>query len=149
MYVYPGGVLTSATPITARTILGSCVAVCIWDPVLEVGGMNHFVLPLRLGTADVRAPITRFANEAIVELLRQVKALGADEGRLKAKVFGGMCASGEFRNTPFDLGARNVEIAHEAMAAAKIAIVSEDVGGTRGRSLRFFTGDGSAWIKHL
>lgn len=144
-YVYPGTVCSSAEPQIVRTILGSCVSVCLWDPLLRVGGMNHFVLPLVLG-AGPSTP--RFGGPAVEELLGQLKRLGGEVTRLKAKVFGGMCSQ-PLRDTVYDIGGRNVALACQLMEDSRIPIVAHDVGGTRGRAVRFLTSDGSCWVRAL
>jgi chemotaxis protein CheD len=45
-FLYPAALFASSQPYVINTILGSCVAVCLWDPVYKVGGMAHYMLPL-------------------------------------------------------------------------------------------------------
>jgi chemotaxis protein CheD len=145
VYVQPGQVVASKEECVFSTILGSCVAVCLWDPVTLVGGLNHFLLP--------RAPpqeqhSARFGNVAIPVLIDALLAQGASAARLQAKVFGGMCSLA-LKGTRTDLGGANVRIARELLGERRIPVVAEDVGGTRGRRLLFRTGDGSVWVKQL
>ncbi|MEO8379116.1 MAG: chemotaxis protein CheD [Acidobacteriota bacterium] len=143
-YLLPGFLhIGEATTIT--TILGSCVAVCIWDASRRTGGMNHFLLPR--GTAS-RGLEGRFGEQAIPHLLKQLVESGAERGRLQAKVFGGACVNAAFQR-PDHLGLKNAQAALQFLAVAGVRVVSQDVGGTRGRKLLFHTDDGTAFVKYL
>jgi len=145
VYLHAGKLYVSRQSSQVVTILGSCVAVCLWDRLTHVGGINHYMLPNDIGV-QVGSP--RFANFAMTELLRQVLALGAETRRLEAKIFGGACVLGASA-IGRDLGSKNVEAARERLSQERIKIVSEDVGGKRGRKLIFRTWDGSALIKQV
>ena len=123
------------------TILGSCVAVCLWDRKAGVGGVSHYLLPQGVGKG---MSAHRYGNLAIPELIRRVLAIGARSNALQAKIFGGAClnAGGVSR-----LSAENIELARTYLAEAQIAIVAEDVGGSQGRKLVFRIPDGEAWVK--
>jgi chemotaxis protein CheD len=128
------------------TILGSCVAVCLWDAVGGAGGLNHYLLP-EGGGADTSA--LRFGNVATEALIDRLLRLGAKRGGLRAKVFGGACISAAFaRQTPH-LGATNVARALDVLAHEGIRVDAVDTGGQRGRKLLFQTDDGVAWVKQL
>jgi len=143
-YLLPGFVyVAESTAIT--TILGSCVAVCVWDPSRRTGGMNHFLLPH--GPAE-RATEGRFAEHAIPRLLQKLLAAGTVPSFLQAKVFGGASVNTAFQGAGH-LGLKNVQSALHFLDAAGIAVVAQDVGGTRGRKLIFDTDDGSAFVKYL
>jgi len=128
------------------TILGSCVAVCLYDRHLEIGGINHFLLPFDSSEGQA---VGRFGDRAVEALIDQLLALGSRRERLRAKLFGGACVLDAFRDRQNHLGSQNVQIAREILATAEIPIVSADVEGQRGRKLIFHTDDGSAWIKSL
>ncbi len=145
VYLQPGQLVASADPLILSTVLGSCVAVCLWDPFARVGGMNHFLLPE--GPDGEASP--RYAGPAIDELIARVRALGSLNGGLTAKLFGGACVIEAFRRRERSLGGRNVEIARARLLAARVAVVAEDVGGSRGRRLRFSLADGGATVKVL
>lgn len=145
-YLQPGQIFASKESHAVTTILGSCVAVCLWDPELGIGGINHYLLPAYNGEVQ---PSTRFGDIAISELLSRLTRLGCDKRRLRAKLFGGACVLEAFRERKNHLGSQNVAIARELLATEAITVVRENVGGQRGRKLVFFTDDGSAWIKEL
>lgn len=139
------GFLHVGRATTISTILGSCVAVCLWDASQNVGGMNHFLLPR--GVA-IRGTEGRFGEYAVGYLLEKVIDAGAHLGQLQAKVFGGASVNGVTARADH-LGIKNAEIAFRLLAEAQIPIVAQDVGGTRGRKLLFHTGDGTAFMKYL
>lgn len=143
LYVQPGQMrLSTGGEIT--TILGSCVAVCLWSH-RGIGGMNHFLLP-----RDAPTPQTelRYAPTAISRLVQAMIEAGAARSTLVAKVFGGASVMASFQ-LPNHLGLQNAEAALRLLAAEGIAIVAQDIGGTRGRKLKFQTDDGSAIVKYL
>lgn len=145
-YLLPGQLFVSAENCTVTTILGSCVSVCLWDPAAQIGGINHFLLPAFNGEGLASA---RFGTIAIKELLDQLARLGSQKRNLLAKVFGGACVLEAFRDRQHHLGMQNVEVARAMLEAESIPLVSQDIGGQRGRKLIFHTADGTAWVKPL
>jgi chemotaxis protein CheD len=143
VYLAPGRLHASAEPDQVTTILGSCVAVCVWDPDLRVGGVNHFLLP------EGVPPSPRFGDSAVRMLVEKVLELGGRRSRLRAKIFGGACVLEAFRHDSHPLGARNVEVARERLRAEQIPVVGEDVGGDLGRKLVFDVQTGSAWVRAI
>jgi chemotaxis protein CheD len=119
------------------TILGSCVAVCLRDPLLRLGGMNHILLPDmeggRLGAAS-------FGASDMERLVNALIKRGALRGRLEAKVFGGAAVVAGLS----DIGARNVAFVRSFLAAEGILTLSESVGGTRPRQVRYWPESGRA-----
>ncbi len=140
-YLYPGQLFTSSEPSTVLTILGSCVAVCLWDPKAGVGGVNHYLLPQGIGRG---MSALRYGSLAIPELIRRIFAIGALPSGVRAKIFGGACLNGDGAGR---LSADNIEIARTCLAEARISIVAESVGGHAGRKLVFRIPDGDAWVK--
>ena len=144
LYLHPGQVAASAAPAVVSTILGSCVAVCLHDPMRGIGGVNHFLLPHQPGGAQASA---RFGGVAMEELLARVLALGASRAALVAKVFGGACVLDAFGAGPEHLGARNAEVAMAFLERHGIPVAARDTGGRRGRRLHFHTDDGTALVR--
>src|SRR5579872_1849731 len=85
-YLLPGQLHVSADPCQIRTILGSCVAICLWDSCRRVGGMNHFLLP---ASREGQPASHRYADVATRTLLEKLKSLGCRQVNLRAKIFGG------------------------------------------------------------
>lgn len=146
VFLHAGQIFVSTDPASITTILGSCVAVCLWDPMTRLGGTNHFLLPLRASGAEAAE---RFGNLATEQLIDRLLQLGARRRFLQAKVFGGACVLEAFRKRDSHLGHKNVEAALQVLADGRIPVVARDVGGQRGRKLVFQTDDGSAWVRLL
>ncbi len=146
VYVHAGQVFASPVGTDVTTILGSCVAICLWDAAIGVGGINHYMLSLDRSAAS---PSLRHGGFATEELLLALSRFGAVRSRLQAKVFGGACILQSFRQGGSDLGQKNVDMARSLLQAEHIHIVGEDVGGPRGRKLIFSTDSGEALVKRL
>lgn len=134
-FLYPSNLLAPTTPHLVTTVLGSCVAVCLWDPIIRIGGINHFMLPLWNGDG-LASP--KYGNIAIKKLIEQMIANGSRKISLQAKVFGG----GEVIETSishFKIGERNVAIALELLAEENIPIKSSSLGGKLGRKIIYNT----------
>ena len=144
-YLHPGQVFWSTEPALVSTILGSCVAVCLWDPTLRIGGMNHYLLPHRVGNGD-SSP--RYGNEAVRQLIVELERCGSSTDALRAKVFGGANVLRAPGRGSEHLGAKNVEIARSLLAEAGIRVEAEDVGGKRGRKV-FFQTNGLSGVDHI
>jgi chemotaxis protein CheD len=145
-YLQPGQVFSSADPTEVTTVLGSCVAVCLWDRRMRMGGANHFLLPLLASGANASP---RYGNVAIEQLIRDVRGLGCRPQDLTAKVFGGASMIEVFRDVRGHLGSKNVEVARHVLQANGIPVVAEDVLGNRGRKLIFHTESGVVLVRLL
>ncbi|HET7789937.1 MAG TPA: chemotaxis protein CheD [Gemmatimonadales bacterium] len=146
VYVHVGQLFVAPESRVVSTILGSCVAVCVWDVASGVGGLNHFLLPQCVENG-ISSP--RFGNVAIHQLLDGIKRLGSQVSRLQAKIFGGASVIDAFAASRSSLGMQNVDLARRTLGQLGIPIVAEDVGGSQGRKLVFRTDDGSAWVRKI
>jgi len=145
VYVHPGHLHITDRSVAVTTVVGSCVAVCLWDRDIGWAGMNHFVLPAVIGGA----PSLRHGDVAMRTLLERLLGHGATPKTLRARIFGGACVIEAFRASGNDLGSRNLEVARRALQQHRIVVVQEDVGGGTGRKIVFNTEDGSAVVKPL
>ena len=83
-YLYPSALFASARPHKVVTVLGSCVSVCLWDPFLRIGGINHYMLPLWNGEG-LASP--KYGNIAIEKLIERMLYLGSRKSNLQAKIW--------------------------------------------------------------
>jgi chemotaxis protein CheD len=143
VFLHPGRIFVSPEPSTVRMVLGSCVAVCLWDAQQGTGGANHFLLPYQ------GADTPEFGDVAFRRLVEQLLALGCSKANVMAKLFGGSCVLEGLAGKETHVGTRNVALARTLLGDAGIPIVAQDVGGTRGRRVIFQTDDGSAWVRRL
>ena len=141
-YLYPSALFTEKAPHIVDTVLGSCVAVCLFDEKLKIGGINHYMLPFWNGNG-LASP--KFGNIAIEKLVEKMVKNGAKIENMIAKVFGGA----NQMDSTMKIGDRNIEIAKEHLAHYKIRIVAENTGGTIGRKLKYHTGTGQVGMKFL
>ena len=144
-FLHPGQLIASPAPALVTTILGSCVAVCLWDTAAGVGGVNHFILPF--GPGGDPAP-HRFGGPATRDLIGRLLQLGASRQTLQAKAFGG-ASTAPGRGAAEALGFRNVARALEVLEAEGIPVTARDTEGSRGRKVLFQTDDGAAWVRAL
>lgn len=124
------------------TILGSCVACCLWDPVARVGGMNHFLLANEPAKCAVGY---RHGLHAMELLINGLLKLGAQRNRLHAKLFGGAMMQNHFGR----IGKANGEFALSFLKDEGIQVVAQSLGGTMARRIRFSPTSGSAQQKLL
>ncbi len=113
------------------TVLGSCVAACLYDPVARVGGLNHYLLAEGSGTDP--ASMQRYGLYAMEVLINGMLAKGAVRSRMKARIYGGASMHQGFH----DIGGANVAFARRFLRDERIALVGEDVGGTSARRIEF------------
>jgi len=144
-YLQPGQLLVSALPAAVTTILGSCIAVCLWEPHGGIGGMNHFMLPMNSGSMAASA---RFGPTAMEQLVEKMRDAGARLPLLRAKVFGGACMFAEMQSSAH-LGQKNADVAIDFLKRRGIEIVQTDVGGNHGRKLIFHTDEGTTWLTSI
>ena len=129
--------------------LGSCVAICLHDPVARVAGMAHVLLPNKHLSRTTDNP-AKFPQSAIPLMVERMKALGADPARLTARLVGGAAMFGSL--TPsgaVQMGERNVVASRQVVEELGIPIVAEATGGTIGRSVRLQAKDGDLFIRTL
>lgn len=135
-FVEPGYVYFSRRATLLRAVVGSCVAVCLWDERRRVGGMNHFLMP---SVSDRKNATPRYGNVAVAALVKVMEEAGCRRVDLVAQILGGGSPAGAERPS---LGERNVRAAREALKRKGIRIISEDTGGTVGRKIVFDTANG-------
>lgn len=148
--ILPGEFYVSRGGEVITTVLGSCIAVCMHDPVLGIAGMNHFMLPEKdvLTVQDVERGVktmSRYGNWAIEYLLNQLLKMGSRKERIEVKLFGG--SSVLARHT--SVGQRNTCFAEDYFVREKISVVASDVGGSYPRKIRYFPETGKVLVRRL
>ncbi len=139
--------ICKGSDILVTYALGSCVGICIVDPVTKVGGLSHIMLPSStLNPQGVVNPM-RFADTAVPMLVRKLEAAGALRIRMKAKIAGGAQMFSAIGNGSLaNIGDRNVEAVKRVLAQERIPIIAEDTGKNYGRTVHFSPSDG---IMHI
>lgn len=121
----------SDADVCLSTILGSCVAVCLYDDENHIGGMNHYLLPDFGGEGNCEDAI--YGAHLMELLINDLLKRGVNKRKLKAKVFGG----GRVVDGLSDVGRRNIEFAFDFLKNDGISIECADVGGSLGRRILF------------
>ena len=137
----PGDVLTALG-------LGSCVALCAYDPALGLAGMIHVVLPSSAISRSKEEGPAKFADVGVPHLVEEMEKQGAIRRRLRAAMLGGanvLSYGGETRT--LDIGARNVAAVEEALEAQRISVCATEVGGKVSRTVRLWVADGRVMVK--
>ena len=145
--IHIGEIYTSAEPTVIETILGSCVSVCLFDPVKKTGGMNHILLP---GKADLEKfdDTTRYGINAMEVLINSMMKLGSRRKNILSKIFGGahIIKSIDMHMSP---GPKNVRFVEDFLQLEEIPIISRNTGGNNGRKIFFHTHTGDVILKTL
>lgn len=132
------------------TVLGSCVAACIRNPRLGIGGMNHFMLPRPNGSDSdawekVAGRATRYGSASMEQLINRVLGAGGTRQDLEVKIFGG----GRVLPKLSDVGARNLDFVREYLRHEGLTIASEDAGDICSRHVQYFPRTGRVRVRHL
>ncbi len=136
----------SSSPSVLRTILGSCVGICIYDKMKKIGGMAHVLLPNN--QTDNKTNLEKYADTAIPLMVKKLIQEGAKKEFISAKIAGGASMFKFGSNiTLGQIGDRNIEQSKIELQKLGIPILIEDIGGNVGRVLDFFLEDGRLKVK--
>lgn len=144
-FLNPSKLFVSDEAYEVITVLGSCVAVVLYDQKNYIGGINHYMLPLWNGR-ELASP--KYGNIAIEKLVNKMVEAGANQKHMIAKVFGGSEVI-QTNHSMFRIGEKNVNIAHETLKRMKIPIVKESTGSKEGRKVLFRTNTGEVLMKYV
>lgn len=148
--IMPGEHCVSWSPVELITVLGSCVAACLWDKRLKIGGMNHFMLPdlpkQVNGVTDQTKPL-RYGVYAMERLINDLLVMGAKREHLVAKVFGG--ANMTHALNSHSIGQRNAEFVMEFLEKDGIRVECADLLGAHSRRLIFYSDTGVAYVRKM
>lgn len=149
VHLAPGKIHVTKREELVETILGSCVAVTLFDRSNHVGAICHALLPTPEGGAGGES--SRHVRGAIRLMLSRMESMGAQRDRLEVKLFGGsgMFSADESGAEGLGVGKRNVEEALDCLASLGVHPAVRDVGGGCGRRIYFNTGDGAVYIRRL
>lgn len=145
--IHIGEYHASKKPVVIGTLLGSCIAVCLIDPVERIGGMNHILLPGKasIGCCD---DVSRYAVNSMELLINNIMRLGGKRNLLQAKVFGGAnvvpCISEEN-----GMGRKNAEFVLQFLELEGIPVLSQDLGGVNARKIYFRTNTGEVFLRRI
>lgn len=129
------------------TILGSCIAACIRDPVAGISGMNHFLLPgiPGAGMGEKTSDAARYGAFAMEQLINKLIGLGARKDRLEVKLFGGANVT----DSSAMIGSKNVAFAKDFTKKEGYTLIANDLGGDMPRRIHYFSADGRVMMRKL
>ena len=142
--VLPGEYFVHDEAILITTTLGSCIAACLWDRQIRLGGMNHFML---LHGARDGTGAGHYGAFAMELLINEMVKRGATRANMEAKVFGGGAVMSAI-NT-LNVGQRNTEFVLDYLRTERIPVVSKDVLDIHPRKVCFIPDSGKALVKRL
>ncbi len=148
--VLPGFYYISNQDVKIVTVLGSCVAACIRDPIVSIGGMNHFMLPFKKESCDSSwskgdASLNRYGNYAMKNLIDSIVMNGGDKNNLEIKIFGG----GKVLDFSTDIGALNIAFVNDYLESEGLEISTSDLGTNYPRKVVYDPVTGKVGVKKL
>lgn len=146
IFLLPGEYCVASKPTRIATLLGSCVAVCLWDRWKKVAGMNHFLLPTG---PQSDCATTRYGDVAIDLLIKSMAQFGSKPQTLNAQIFGGGAVVEHLTSVGSDIGQKNIKLAKSKLAKYGIRIVNQDIGGNQGRKIYFDSTTGQVTVKMI
>jgi len=151
IFLGPGDLYFGDRDTRIRTLLGSCVAVTLWHPRARLGGMCHYVVPSRPGPVpDRRHELEgRYADEAFLMLLAEIRATPTSPDEYEVKMFGGGSQFAEFSGQAMDVAGRNVDAGLELLQHHGLTLTSMHLGGTGHRQVVLDVWNGDVWVRHV
>ncbi len=143
-FIHVGEIFVGAKPTEISTVLGSCISVCLYDKIEQVGGMNHYLVPL-WNENGLQSP--KYGNISIPKLIDNMLNIGCEKYNLAAKMFGGANVI-DVSQEEMMIGRKNILIAKEILREYSIKITAQDVGGTRGRKILMRSDTGKIFLKY-
>ncbi len=145
--ILPGEYFATKDSTMIVTVLGSCVSVCLRDPITRIAGMNHFLLPINQDELNFNSDSARYGVYAMEILINHLMKLGAAKHRLEAKIFGGGNVLKQLRTN--SVGEQNSTFVLEYLDAEKIPVVAKDLLGEFPRKVYFFPLTGEVKVRKL
>ena len=151
IFLQPGEFYFGDGVTRIRTLLGSCVAIVLWQPQLRIGGMCHFMLPSRSHRKHEKPLDGRYADDAMQMFMQELRHTHTKPGEYRTRLVGG----GQMFHQPVNLGAgidicaRNMEAARELVKHHGFALHAQDLGGNGHRNVIFDLWSGDMWLRQV
>lgn len=143
-FIHVGEIYIGVKPTEISTVLGSCIAVCLYDKVERIGGMNHYLVPL---WNDNGLQTPKYGNIAIPRLIESMINVGCSKMNIEAKIFGGGNVL-DVKKEDMMIGRKNILIAKEVLREHNIKISAQDVGGVKGRRILMRSDTGKIMLRY-
>ncbi len=148
--IHIGGYYVSKEPSVVKTILGSCISVCLFESENKIGGMNHFMLPESKDLDNVDDyNNTRYGIYAMEVIMNEILKLGGKKSNITAKIFGGGNVLPGLTSNVLKIADKNINFAKKFLSDENIPIITEDIGGNTPRKVFFFNTENKIMLKKL
>jgi len=148
IYLQPGEFYWGNESARIKTLLGSCVAICVWHPMQKIGGMSHCLLPTRSNDKDP-GPSGRYIDETFEIFFSEMNRAATRREDYQVKVFGGGNMF-EFKDpSGTTVGEKNLIMMRQILKSQNMKIIAEHVGGKGHRNVLFELWSGDCWVKHV
>ena len=148
-YLYPGEYYSSYEDIMISTLLGSCVAVVLYDKKNGLSGMNHFMLPSSISEEFFLSKSGKYGMYAMELLINSLMKNGAEKKELVAKVFGGASVLKTSTNHKIGVAQNNIDFAFNFLKTEGIKVISSDTGGIEARKIFLYAINGKVMMKRI
>lgn len=129
--------------------LGSCVGICLYDPITKISGLAHIMLPSSEAIKN-NSNVAKFADTAIIKMIDDMIKEGANRKRIVSKIAGGaQMFAFNSQNDSMKVGQRNAESVRKILKDLSIPILADDTGGNYGRTIEFYSENGKLLIKTI
>ncbi|MEB0140735.1 MULTISPECIES: chemotaxis protein CheD [unclassified Undibacterium] len=149
IFLQPGDFYFGDSDTRIRTILGSCVAITIWHPILRIGGMCHYMLPKTAQRQQHHPLDGRYAEDAVQMFLKEIKKSHTHPRDFEIKMFGGGNQFPQQNSGLFPISDRNIELGSSLLAQHGLQLKSQHLGGVGHRNVMFDLWSGDVWVKHV
>jgi chemotaxis protein CheD len=150
IFLQPGEFYFGDKETRIRTLLGSCVAITLWHRRLRIGGMCHYLLPMRPGSNKVSDLDGRYADGAIALFMQELNKSQTFPADYEAKMFGG---GNQFftqmEGNPITIPEKNIQVGRDLLKQHGFTVTAEHLGGDGHRNVIFDIWSGQVWIKHV
>ena len=150
IFLQPGEVYFGDKDTRIRTLLGSCVAITLWHPLLRIGGMCHFLLPTN-SLANVGSQLDgRYADQAMLMFLQELGRSNTEASEYEVKIFGG---GSQFitnaKHGGLSVPDKNISAGTALLKKYGFKVKAGDLGGTGHRNVIFDVWSGHVWLRHV
>lgn len=142
--VKPGEFFVANSPMVLTTVLGSCIAACIYDPVKGYGGMNHFMLPASRSQGDMGRSL-RYGLFAMEQLINELMKHGSQRENMQVKLTGG----GDMMRGFSSIGQQNIDFINQYAVDEGLNVLASDLGGDQARRVAFFPTEGRMLVNKM
>lgn len=149
IFLQPGEVYFGDRETRIRTLLGSCVAITLWHPVLKIGGMCHYLLPDNYQKMNADQLDGRYADEAMMLFMRELTKTKTNSNEYEAKIFGGGYQFPKHNRSRMPVSDKNIQIGLELIRHYGFNLKAKHLGGTGHRNIVFDLWSGHVWMRHV